>query len=190
MTKLIGALVIFVFVLLIVGAKTVFGGAKRSWQKAKALANEGDGGLADDPEFEEKNTHLGLFLQAQEMLLNMGGTKLSFRDEAEKLRYLHFVLGAVDQLSRTIKDEERRELWGMTTSLARIMLLFGVDDAMRHFESYSQTGDLELHKAGERGWQAMRTYILSAVGKASQEDFQKSCTELFWVVRGKETQGT
>ena len=96
MTKLIGGLVIFVFVLLIVGAKTVFGGAKRSWQKAKALANEGDGGLADDPEFEEKNTHLGLFLQAQEMLLNMGGTKPSFRNEADKLRYLHFVLGAVD----------------------------------------------------------------------------------------------
>lgn len=147
----------------------------------------------DHSEFEEKNTHLGLFLQAQEMLLNMGGTKPSFRNEAEKLRYLHFVLGAVDQLSRTIKDEERSEFWGMTTSLARAALLFGVDgvdDAIRHLESYGQTGDPELHKAGERGWQAMRTYILRVVEKAPQEDFQKSCAELFRVVRGKETRGT
>ena len=190
MTKLIGALVIFVFFLLIVGAKNVFGGAKRSAQKAKVLANEGAESLADDPEFEEKNKHLGLFLQAQEMLLAVGGTSPSFVNEREKLRYLHFVLGAIDQLSRTINDEQRQELWSTTTSVARAALLFGVEDAIKHLDSYGRSGDPELHRAGERGWQAMRTYILNAVGKASEDDFTKSCMELFRVVRGKETQGT
>lgn len=189
MTKLIGALVIFVFFLLIVGARRVFGGTKRAWQKAKALANEGTDSLADDPEFEEKNKHLGLFLQAQEMLLTMDETSLSFSNEGEKIRYLHFVLGAIDQLSRTIKDEQRQELWSTTTSLARAALLFGVDDAVKHLDSYGRSGDSELHKAGERGWQAMRTYILNVVGKASDDDFRKSCLELFLVVRGKETHG-
>lgn len=141
---------------------------------------------AKDPEFDEKHRHLDLFMQSQELLLLLGGSKPSFASEREKLRYMHFVFGAIDQLSRTIKNEERSELWSMTTSLARAALLFGVDDAMSHVEIYGRSGDSELHSAGERGWRAMHTYIRSAIGKASEEDFRMSCTELAAVVRGQE----
>lgn len=189
MIKLIGALVVFVLCLLIIGAKTVLCGAKRTWQKAMTMADEKIDHSIDDPEFSEMYRHLNLFLRAQEFLLTMGEARLSFANEREKLRYFHFVLGAIDQLSRRIKDERRAELWGMTTYMARAAVLFGAQDAVRHLESYGRSGDDELHKAGERGWMAMRTYILSAVGKASEEDFQKSCTELIAVVRGWEPKG-
>lgn len=150
------------------------------------MAEEKDKNLADDPEFEEKHRHLELFLHAQELLLVRGRQKPAFANDREKLRYLHFVLGAIDQLSRTVKDEERSELWAMTTSMARAVLLFPAEEAMRYVYSYGQTGDLELRTAGEKGWKAMHTYILNAVGKASKDDFRKSCTELFYVVHGTE----
>lgn len=112
MIKLVGALIIFLLVLVIIGGRRVFGGAKGLWKKAKAMADEKESSLAEDPELDEKYRHLNLFLRAQELLLTMGGTKkLSLTNEKEKLRYLHFVLGAIDQLSRTIRDQERRELW-------------------------------------------------------------------------------
>jgi hypothetical protein len=189
MTKLAGALVVLVLFLMIIGARTVFGSAKRSWQKANMLADRKAEGGANDPEFDEKHEHLDLFLHTQELLLSIGSNTPTFVNEREKLRYLHFVFGAIDQLSRTIEDEERAELWAMTTSMARAVLLFGLDDAMEHLKSYGRTGDAELHEAGGRGWQAMHTYILNSVGKASRDGFQKSCAELFTVVRGKEPQG-
>lgn len=184
MTKLIGALIIFVVVLMILGARRSFGGATALWKKAKALADEKDKEITEDTEFDEKHRHFRLFLDAQELMLAMGGKKPSFANEREKLRYLHFVLGAIDQLSRTIKDEERSGLWSWTASTAQAILLFPALEATKHYVSYGRTGDPELHRAGERGWNAMRMYILSAVGKASESDFQKSCTELFYVVRG------
>ena len=151
-----------------------------------ALADKRDNGAAEDPEFDEKHRHLRLFLDAQKLILTAGGMAPSFSSEREKLRYFHFVLGAVDQLSRTIKDEERSELWSYTASIAQAILLFPALEGTKHYMSYGQTGDPELHKAGERGWNAMRTYILNAIGKASENDFRKSCTELFYVVRGIE----
>jgi len=149
------------------------------------LANKKDNDIAEDPEFDEKHRHLRLFLDAQELVLTTGGMAPLFKSEKEKLRYLHFVFGAIDQLSRTIKDEGRSELWFWIASIVQELSLFPFLGG-KHYESYGQTGDLELHKAGERGWNAMRTYILSAVGKASKSEFRKSCTELFYVVRGTE----
>jgi len=116
MTKLIGALIIFVVVLMILGARRCFGGATALWKKAKALVDEKDKEITEDNEFDEKHRHFRLFLDAQELMLAMAVKKPSFANEREKLRYLHFVLGAIDQLSRTIKDEERSGSWSWTAS--------------------------------------------------------------------------
>jgi len=152
-------------------------------------AGEQAKGSDDDPEFNEKHRHLELFLEIQEPLLTSCQGGLLFTDEMQRFRYFHFVLGAIDQLSRTIKDKGRSELWAMGTSIGRELALFSEGDAekytgTKYIDSYGRTDYPELYSAGKRGWYAMRTYILYAVGKVTKGEFLKSCTELSYVVRG------
>lgn len=136
----------------------------------------------NDPEFEEKNRHMNLFLQAQELPVSMGKREPSFENKREKLKYVHFMAGAADQLSRTIKEEERAQAWWMTPSMLHASFQLGMDEAMDELTRYGRTDDAELKDAGKRGYFAMQTYMLSAVGKRSPDEFSKSCTELFAVV--------
>ena len=140
----------------------------------------------NDPEFDRKYLLLESFLTVQEMLLRGGESKVSFADEKEKTRYIHFVFGAIDQLSRTIKDEKRSELWGMTTSIGRATVLFGIDEALDHVESFGRTGDDSIEAATKSGWTAMRNFILALNGKVSKEDDLKNSLSLFKVVREQE----
>jgi len=175
----------------------------------RLFGKNGDKATQWDSEFEQKDNHLNLFLQAQEILITMGQGEPKFNDKREKLRYLHFMFGAIDQLSRTIKDDKRAELWWTITSTARASLILGVndafsekkrnghtddaeaslqrgvDDAFSEWERYGNTDDTELMDAGKRGYFAMQTYILNAIGKCTPEEFRQSCTELFSVVYAK-----
>jgi hypothetical protein len=136
-----------------------------------------------DPEFDKKNLILQRFLMIQELPLGEGKPQALFTDEQEKARYIHFVFGAIDLLSRTIKDEKRSELWAMTTSMGRAAILFGIDEALNHVESFGRTDNKSLEAASKSGWDAMRIFLLGLNDKASKEDTLKNALSLFKAVR-------
>ena len=136
-----------------------------------------------DPEFDRKNLILKNFLMTQELLLGEGKPHASFANEQEKTRYIHFVFGAIDLLSRTIKDENRSYLWGMATSQGRAAVLFGIDEALDQVESYGHTDDTSLEAASKSGRVAMHNFILGLNGKIPQEDLTKNSLSLFKIVR-------
>jgi hypothetical protein len=137
----------------------------------------------NDPEFDKKNLILQRFLMIQELPLGEGKPQALFTDEQEKARYIHFVFGAIDLLSRTIKDEKRSELWAMTTSMGRAAVLFGIDEALNHVESFGRTDNKSLEAASKSGWDAMRIFLLGLNDKASKEDTLKNALSLFKAVR-------
>lgn len=154
----------------------VTGGVKNMLDQSNQKVNE------SDEEYAEKNYHLSLFLQTQQLLMRTDGNKVIFNNDDQRSRYINFVFGAIDQLSRTIKGEERREIWAETAMLAHATLTYPVDDALSACKVYGQTGNSELHTAGERGFYAMNTYILASAGRASKEEFSRSSTEMHDVV--------
>lgn len=154
----------------------VTGGVRNVLEQSTQKVNE------SDEEYAEKNYHLSLFLQTQQIMMQTDGNKIIFKNDGQRSRYINFVFGAIDQLSRTIKGEERREIWAETSMLAHATLTFPVDDALSACKVYGQAGSSELHTAGERGFYAMNTYILASVGRASKEEFSRSSTEMYDVV--------
>jgi len=157
-------------------ASYVVGGAKNVLEQSNQKFNE------NDEEYAEKNYHLSLFLQTQRQMMPTEGNKFIFKNDDQRRRYINFIFGAIDQLSRTIKGEERRQIWAETSMLAHATLTYPVDDALSACQVYGQTGNSELHTAGERGFNAMNTYILASVGRASKEEFSRSSTEMYDVV--------
>jgi hypothetical protein len=126
---------------------------------------------------------LSLFLEVQQLILCKGGNYIKFKDVSQKQRYLHFIFGAIDELSSTVKDKEKQQMWAEITMLAHAKLLYGIDEAILACESYGRTGNEELHSAGEKGYFAMNNFLLAAIGKISKEDFVRNSTmEMYDVV--------
>lgn len=140
--------------------------------------------IADNPVFAEKRNYLRSFLHVQELLLSLRKDRPDFHTDREKLRYFHFVMGAIDQLGQTIQDNTLSELWWISEPMGHAIALWGVDDAVTIMESYGCSGDPDLDQASTRGGAAMHTSILRSIDEVSESDFKTSCGELFSVVRG------
>lgn len=179
------ALAVVIFVV-----RRLLSGSKKVWAAAKVTADQiGEPESNFDPVFQERNQHLDQFLIIQRALFSGGEDKPRFKSERERLLYVNFVLGAVDQLSRTINDEEKSQMWFFSTALAQASLVCPVDDAIDSCRNYGQTGDPDLQEAGRRGWVAMQTYIMNCLGKVSSEDFKASCMQMYLTVRGVSPSG-
>lgn len=179
MVKLLIAIVVFVAIIIIAGIKSIARTANKSWEKAKAVASE----QTEDTEFKQKTDFLDHFLEAQQLLLRGLDGRLQFDNLREKLKYVHFVWGAADMLSKSIRDEKRAETWCYVTMIARAGMVIGIDDAMNELDRYGKPADTELMDAGKRGYFAMHKFILNAIGKCSDEEFRHACMELFAVLR-------
>jgi uncharacterized membrane protein len=150
---------------------------QRVFRKKKANTE----GVADK-EFDEKNHHFENFKLAQQLLVSGRQNDIYFKNEKAKLKYLHFMMGAIDQLSRTISDPKRSELWFHLQSLAVGANLYSPDELERHLSNYGNPNS-DMYEIGQKGWEAMNTYILSAVGKKSSEEFQISSLALSKILR-------
>lgn len=179
MVKLLIAVVIFVAIIVIAGIKSIARTANKSWETAKAVASE----QTEDTEFKQKTDFLDHFLGVQQLLLRDLDGRLRLESPREKLKYVHFVWGAADILSKSIKDEKRAEAWCYTTMVVRANMVIGMDDVLSELDCYGKPADAELMDAGRRGYFAMHKFILKAVGKCSEEDFRRACTELLAVLR-------
>ena len=135
-----------------------------------------------DKEFDEKNYHFENFKLAQQLLVSGGKENIDFKDEKAKLKYLHFMVGAIDQLSRTINDSERSEQWFYLQSLAVGANLYQPSELEQHISSYGNSSS-DLYEVGQKGWEAMNTYILSSVGEKSNEEFTISSLALSKILR-------
>lgn len=137
-----------------------------------------------DEEFDEKNYHFNNFKLAQQMLVSDGKGGVAFQDEKAKLKYLHFMVGAIDQLSRTINDSERSEQWFYLQSLAigANNNLYSPSELEQHISGYGNPNS-DLYEIGQKGWEAMNTYILSSVGEKSSEEWKISALALAKVLR-------
>ncbi len=136
----------------------------------------------EDEEFANKDHVLRIFMTAQEPLLRQDGN-LKLNSERARLLYLHFVGGAADRLSRTIRDQNRSDLWWHIATLCYATGVFGHDIAVRRLERYGSSGDPVLQAAITRGAEAMNVFILASINKVSEADFKGSCMELYRVVR-------
>ncbi len=135
-----------------------------------------------DEEFDEKYHHFENFKLAQQLLVSGGKENIDFKDEKAKLKYLHFMVGAIDQLSRTINDSERSEQWFYLQSLAVGANLYLPSELEQHISSYGNPNS-DLYEIGQKGWEAMNTYILSSVGEKSNEEFKISSLTLSKILR-------
>lgn len=179
MVKLLIAVLVFGAIIIIAGIKSIARAANKSWETAKAVASE----QTEDTEFKRKTDFLDHFLDAQHLLLRGLDGRLQLGSPREKLKYVHFVWGAADMLSKSIEDEKRAEAWCYMTMVARASMVMGMDDAINELDRYGKPTDTELMDAGRRGYFAMHKFILKAIGKCSEEDFRHSCTELLAVLR-------
>lgn len=135
----------------------------------------------EDAEFAKKDHVLRIFMTAQEPLLRQDGN-LNLNSERARLLYLHFVGGAADRLSRTIKDQNRSDLWWHLATLCYATGVFGHDIAVRRLERYGSSSDPVLQAAITRGAEAMNVFLLASINKASEADFKAACMELYAVV--------
>lgn len=141
------------------------------------------------PEMEAASNFMGLFIKSQELLLFSGGEKNELL-EAEKAVYIHFIMGASDRISHTIKNKDDAERWWLIESMALAAGLYlpsetisDPDLVVSKLQSYGCSADPQLQSAGQRGWEAM-SVAQSAVndGEVSDAEYQMSCLELFKVV--------
>lgn len=163
------------------GTRSVTNGAKSILDQATVLANKTQE-TERSAEFAEKNYHMGLFLKTQHLLMPKHNDKLRFSDDGQRMRYLFFIFGAIDQLSKTVKDDDDKQMWAETSMLAHATITYPVDEAIAACKMYGRTGDSELDMAGERGFYAMNTFILASVERATKEEFNLSTTEMYDVV--------
>ena len=140
-----------------------------------------DNSFIDQKEFDEKNHFLDLFKTSQTMLMPVD----SLNDDREKLLYLHFMMGAIDKLSRAISDEKQSELWFYLASGAESVILFGPKVDTQVLEAYGRSRDNNLQKAGETGWKAMHMSLLASLNELSSDDFTKSSLALGKLIRSK-----
>lgn len=88
------------------------GGTKNVLDQSNQKGNE------SDDEYAEKNYHLSLFLQTQRLMMQNVDNKVFFKNDGQRNRYINFIFGAIDQLSRTIKGDERRKRRGSELEFA------------------------------------------------------------------------
>lgn len=134
------------------------------------------------PDMARASNFLRVFKQAQNLLLS-SSIKNNGMLEKEKIVYLHFMLGACARTALTIENKDDAEVWWLGTSIAEAAIFYSPDDAWLRLERYGCSGDPQLQKAGERGWNAMDVAILSVSdGRISDAEYRISCLELFKVV--------
>lgn len=140
-----------------------------------------------DSEFSFFNAHFQRFLDLQHLLLTHGEKKVQFFHEQEMLRYLYFIIGAADRLSRGI-DSDRAQVWWGAIGLAQgTVLLKDKATAFEELKRYGDESNIELYDAGKAGWEAMGHYVKGAVPDASPEAteaFTYSGAMMTKVVRG------
>lgn len=138
---------------------------------------------ADQEVFEYLANSLASFKVCQELFFTHGGaTKITFADGKQKLRYLYFMLGAVDKLSNIIGNKPIRNTWAMGTMLSEASLLYAHADAMLHLENYGCNQDNEFSLSGRKGWGAMCTFLVAGDEGQDKEEFIQSTLEMYAVV--------
>lgn len=185
MAKIILTLVIFtgITVIYIIGKMAKL--SKERWELAKQITSD-DFALTSRPKLEQnfdlQHSILDNFLFIQELPV-LRNNKLSFNCGLEKIRYLYFVLGAINALSNTIRDTNSNELYWHTTSIARATILYGVDDAIEIMSEYGTQTNQALLEASKRGYYAMQDFINHISDKSSSETATRSSMEMYKVVR-------
>ena len=123
-----------------------------------------------DPEFELFNGHLQRFLDFQHLALTMGKEKVEFYDGREGMRYLYFIMGAADRLSRGIEKSDRAQVWWGSVCIAQGSMLLGKLRAFEELKRYGDPSNAELYSAGQSGWEAMGGYFKFLSSKKAVED--------------------
>lgn len=135
---------------------------------------------------DETNSHFNQFLTGQELFAK---TILGAPEQLtpnRQLRYLHFVFGAADRLSREIPDCEAQEVWHFSCCYAHARAMQGDARAMEVVETYGQSGDHALDNAAELGWHTMSADLAYGRSNLSRDDYSRSCTALFAAISGNE----
>lgn len=138
-------------------------------------------------EYAFQSNHLQVFLDLQHVMLTMGDSQVTFQEEGEKWRYLSFILGAADRLSRTIEDDDKAHIWFAGVGLPQGYELFkNKTKAIDALEAYGDPSNPQRFNAGKTGWEAMGIYMEN-FGKESEENkkaLEHSSLMLAQVVRG------
>lgn len=138
-------------------------------------------------EYAFQSSHLQVFLDLQHVMLTMGSPQVEFQNDGEKCRYLSFILGAADRLSRTIDDDMKAHIWFSAVGLPQGYELFkDKTKAIDAMEEYGDPSNPQRFNAGKTGWEAMGIYM-EKFGKESEEDkraLEHSSLLLAQVVRG------
>ena len=135
---------------------------------------------------DETNSYFNRFLTGQELFVKPTLGAPEQLSPARKLRYLHFVFGAADRLSREIPDCEAQEVWHFSCCYVHARAMQGDARAMEVVETYGQSGDHALDNAAELGWHTMSAHLAYGRGNISRDDYSRSCTALFAAISGNE----
>lgn len=134
------------------------------------------------------NHQLQQFLDVQHLQLSMGQDLLELRDDGEKYRYLHFVLGASDFLSHAIEDQTQAHAWFTSIGIVQALEIFKKQDkAIDAVIGYGDEGNFERFNAGREGWIAMKEFHHFTQSAKTDEDVRQakmSSMRLTSVVRG------
>jgi len=140
-----------------------------------------------ESEYALQSSHLQHFLDMQHIMLTMGSPQVEFRSEEEKWRYLSFILGAADRLSRTIDDDDKAHIWFAGLGIPQAYALFkNQEKAIDAVLTYGDQSKPMHFNAGKSGWDAMGIYM-EKLAKESEEDkkaLEHSSLMLTKVVRG------
>jgi hypothetical protein len=127
-----------------------------------------------DAEFGLFNAHFQKFLDLQHLLLTHGDLRVEFENDQEKMRYLYFITGAADRLSRSIEKTDCAQMWWASTSLAQGTVLLGDrETAFEELKRYGNETNKPLFDAGQMGWEAMSLYVKGVVPEATTEDKER-----------------
>ncbi|WP_267220898.1 hypothetical protein [Dyella silvae] len=142
----------------------------------------------NDSEFAFFNGHFQNFLNLQHLMLTTGKDVVEFDDDQQKLRYLYFILGAADRLSRGMQDQHKAHVWWGGVGIAQGTVLFNDHKkAFAELKRYGDASNAELYNAGQKGWEALGIYYQAMSKDKTPEDdrqFQHSGLLLTKVVRG------
>lgn len=163
------------------------GADKPSSIKDKQI-KEKDYDLENDEELKEKEHHLIKIREWQEHIFS-----LSFdspypdgflRNNTEKIRYIYFMYGVIDALSKTVKCEEKGKTWYYLQSLAITAIVYP-NEPQRSKEIFFNFGaDSEHYSFGELGWNAAFTYM-NAKDVSESEFTDKSLSLMDLIIEAK-----
>lgn len=99
------------------------------------------------------------FLELQSIALKASGQKANPNDNLFKVRYLHFLMGAIDNLSDIFKDEKIASDFFHSCSCEIASNLFDKNLVAQVVGAYGRFPESPGYLAGKVGWMTMQTYL-------------------------------